>query len=120
MSTGDLAAARSTLATAMAVIKDTGERWYEADVNRLLGEVHVGMQAPSQGEAQFRRAAEIARELGEKSLELRAATSLACLWRRQGKHNEARNLLAPIYDWFTEGFDGADLKDAKTTLDRLA
>ena len=62
----------------------------------------------------------MAREQGAKSLELRAATSLARLWRNQGKHTEARDLLAPIYGWFTEGFDTRDLKEAKALLEELA
>ena len=68
----------------------------------------------------FHKAIEVARQQSAKSLELRAATSLAQLWQQQGKTAEARDLLTPIYDWFTEGFDTADLKEAKALLDQLA
>ena len=71
-------------------------------------------------EAGFSRALEIARQQQARSLELRAAMSLAELWRSQGKTIEARDLLAPVYGWFTEGFDTADLKDAKALLDKLS
>ena len=71
-------------------------------------------------EACFARAIAVTRQQGAKSLELRAATSLARLWRDQGRRAEARDLLAPVYGWFTEGFDTADLKDAKALLDELA
>jgi predicted ATPase len=71
-------------------------------------------------EASFHHALDIARTQQAKSLELRAATSLARLWQQQGKRQEAYDLLAPVYGWFTEGFDTADLKDAKALLDELA
>jgi predicted ATPase len=71
-------------------------------------------------EASFRKAIAIARGQGARSFELRAATSLTRLFARRGKHGEARELLAPVYGWFTEGFDTTDLKDAKTLLDQLA
>ena len=76
--------------------------------------------APDRAEASYRRAIERARSQEAKSWELRAATSLARLWRNQGKPAAARDLLAPVYGWFTEGFDTADLKDAKALLDHLA
>jgi predicted ATPase len=72
-----------------------------------------------QAEPSFRRALRIACDQKAKSLELRAATSLARLWRDQGRSTEAHDLLAPVYGWFSEGFDTADLKDAKTVLDEL-
>ena len=75
--------------------------------------------APNQAEVSYRRAIERARSQEAKSWELRAATSLARLWRDQGKRTEARGLLAPVYNWFTEGFDTADLKEAKALLDEL-
>ena len=74
----------------------------------------------AEGEASIRQALELAREQQEKSWELRAATSLARLWGEQGRRAEARELLAPVYGWFTEGFDTADLKEAKALLDGLA
>jgi predicted ATPase len=77
---------------------------------------HAGDEA----EALFQKALDIARSQEAKSLELRAATSLARLWQRQGKKDEARTLLQPIYDWFTEGFDTQDLKDTKALLDALS
>ena len=75
---------------------------------------------PAKAEESFRTALAIAREQGTRGYELRAATSLARLWREQGRRAEARDLLAPVYGWFTEGFDTADLKDAKMLLDELA
>jgi predicted ATPase len=75
---------------------------------------------PAKAEAYFKRALAVARQQQAKSLELRAATSMARLWRDQGKRDEARDLLAPVYGWFTEGFDTLDLKDAKVLLDELA
>ena len=77
------------------------------------------MSKVEEAEAYFQQALEIARQQEAKSWELRAATSLARLWQSQGKKSEARDLLAPVYDWFTEGFDTADLKDAKALLERL-
>ena len=74
---------------------------------------------PAKAEESFRTALAIAREQGTRGYELRAVTSLARLWGEQGRRDEARELLAPVYDWFTEGFDTADLKDAKALLDQL-
>ena len=78
-----------------------------------------GSKVKEDAEPHFLKALEIARHQEAKSLELRAATSLARLWQQQGKTTEARDLLAPVYDWFTEGFNTADLKDAKTLLEEL-
>jgi predicted ATPase len=102
-------------------VKTTGERLYEAELHRLMGEVLSSHPERDLAEAKacFRRAVEVAKEQGAKSLELRAATSLAGLWAEQGKRAQARDLLAPVYGWFTEGFDTADLKDAKALLDEL-
>ena len=77
-------------------------------------------QREARAAACYQEASEIARRQGAKSMELRATLSLASLWLREGRKNEARDLLAPIYDWFTEGFETADLKDAKALLDDLA
>jgi predicted ATPase len=98
------------------------ERYYLPEVHRLKGEVlaEVAAGEPAPIEACFQTALALAREQGARSLELRAATSLARLWQRQAKPAEARALLAPVYDWFTEGFDTQDLKDAKTLLEELA
>jgi predicted ATPase len=117
-----LDAAWRCVGEAMAAIEATKERWFEAEVNRIAGE--TALKSPeadaAKGEAYFERAVAIARKQQAKSWELRAAMSMARLWRDQGKRDEARELLAPVYGWFTEGFDTLDLKDAKTLLDELA
>jgi tetratricopeptide (TPR) repeat protein len=99
-----------------------GERWCEAEVNRIGGEIALMSPQPETAKAAeyFDRALEVARKQQAKSRELRAAMSMARLWRDQGKRDEARDLLAPIYGWFTEGFDTLDLKEAKALLDELA
>ena len=99
----------------------TGFHFLEAELYRLKGELLLrqSREHPQAG-ACFQTALGVARDQKAKSLELRAATSLARLWQRQGKQTEARALLAPVYDWFTEGFDTADLKDAKALLDQLS
>jgi predicted ATPase len=97
-------------------------RPYEAELHRIKGELLLA-QAPEndrQAEACFRNALKVARGQSAKTLELRAAMSMSRLWRNQGKRDEARELLGAIYGWFTEGFDTADLKAAKTLLDELA
>ena len=98
-----------------------GERWWEAELHRLRGVLLLRQtgKAMVEAEAWFQQALDIARRQQAKSLELRAAMSLARLWQGQGKHAEARQLLAPIYDWFTEGFDTADLREAKGLLEAL-
>ena len=100
----------------------TGERMAEAWVHRVKGELLLAQSPPNQGEAEasFREAIDVSRRQSAKSLELRAATSLARLWQQQGRKEEARELLAPLYEWFTEGFDTRDLKEAKALLDELA
>ncbi len=107
---------------AITAIETTGERWCEAEVNRVAGEIALKSPEPAAAKAQayFERALSIARQQQAKSWELRAAVSMARLWRDQGKRDEARDLLAPVYGWFTEGFDTLDLKDAKALLDELA
>jgi predicted ATPase len=104
------------------VVVDKGERYWEAEWYRLKGELLLACAAAHATEAEtcFRQALDITRCQQAKSLELRAATSLSHLWQQQGKRAEAYNLLAPIYGWFTEGFDTADLQDAKALLDRLS
>lgn len=100
----------------------TGGRFYESELLRIKGEL-LGMQAVADGEQAetfFQKAIEVARAQRVKSLELRAAMSLSRLWQKQGKMPEARQLLGDIYGWFTEGFDTADLKQAKVLLDELA
>jgi predicted ATPase len=104
--------------TAMATTKET---WCEAEVDRMAGE--IALLSPerdaTKAEAYFERALAVARAQQAKSWELRAAMSMARLLRDQGKRDEARELLAPVYGWFTEGFDTLDLKEAKALLDGL-
>jgi predicted ATPase len=107
---------------ALTAIETNKERWCEAEVNRLAGE--IALMSPerdeTKAEAYFERALSVAPEQQAKSWELRAAMSLARLWRDQGKVQQARELLAPVYGWFTEGFDTRDLKEAKALLEELA
>jgi predicted ATPase len=109
------------LAEALAVVDDTGQRFYTAELYRLKGELQLRHAAhvEQQAEECFRQALAIARQQQAKSWELRAATSLSRLWQRQGKSDEARQLLAPVYGWFREGFDTPDLQEAKMLLDEL-
>ena len=97
------------------------ERWWEAEVHRLRGGLLLRQTGTSQAEAEacFQQALDVARRQEAKSLELRAAMSLSRLWQQQGKQAEARALLAPVYGWFTEGFDTADLQEAKALLEAL-
>jgi predicted ATPase len=106
---------------AMTVIETSRETWFEAEINRMTGEIALNWpdQGAAKAEAYFTRALTIAREQQAKSWELRAAMSMARLWRDQGKRDKARELLAPVYGWFTEGFDTRDLKEAKALLDDL-
>ena len=110
------------IAEAMTAVETTNERWCEAEVNRIAGE--IALKSPerdtAKAEAYFERALAVARKQQANSWELRAAMSMARLWRDQGKREKARDLLAPIYSWFTEGFDTLDLKEAKALLDELA
>jgi len=96
-------------------------RWWEAELHRLRGALLVqhAVAQPGEVEACFQQALAVARRQQAKSLELRAAMSLGRLWQQQGKRDEARELLAPIYGWFTEGFDTADLQEAKALLEEL-
>jgi predicted ATPase len=105
----------------MAAIETTKESWCESEVNRVAGEISLKSPEQDAGKAKayFERALVVARNQQAKSWELRAAMSLARLWRDQGKRNEARDVLAPIYGWFTEGFDTLDLKEAKALLGEL-
>jgi predicted ATPase len=99
----------------------TKERWFEAELNRIAGEVMRSSPEPdaTKVEAYFERALAISRQQQAKSWELRAAMSMARLWRDQGKVRQSRELLAPVYGWFTEGFDTLDLKEAKALLEDL-
>jgi class 3 adenylate cyclase/predicted ATPase len=106
---------------AMTAVETTKEKWCEAEVHRFAGEIALMSPEPdaAKAEAYFERALAVARQQQAKSWELRAATSMARLWRDQGKRDEAHDLLVPIYGWFTEGFDTLDLREAKTLLDNL-
>jgi predicted ATPase len=110
------------LAEAHTLVEQYEERWWEAEVCRLRGALLLRQILPPQAEAEtyFHQALDVARRQEAKSLELRAAMSLARLWQQQGKRTEARALLAPLYDWFTEGFDTADLQEAKALLEESA
>jgi predicted ATPase len=106
---------------AMTTVETAKEKWCEAEVHRVAGEIALMSPEPDavKAEAYFERALSVAWAQEAKSWELRAATSMARLWREQGKRDEAHDLLAPIYGWFTEGFDTLDLREAKTLLDKL-
>jgi predicted ATPase len=113
--------ARRCIGEALTAVETTKERVWEAEANRVAGE--IALMSPerdaAKAEAYFERALAVARKQQAKSWELRAAMSMARLWRDQGKSQQARELLAPIYGWFTEGFDTLDLKEAKSLLDEL-
>jgi predicted ATPase len=104
---------------ALDLAEHTGDRWYEAELHHLRGELLISEGNREGAEACFRKALAIARQQAARLLELRAASSLARLWREQRKRDAARDLLAPIYGWFTEGFDTPVLKQAKALLDEL-
>ena len=107
-----------SLAEAQTLMDQTEERWWEAEIYRLQGTLlwRHSMAPAAEVETWFRRAVDVAQRQQARSLELRAATSLARLWHHQGKHAEARDLLAPVYNWFTEGLDTPDLEEAKALL----
>ena len=106
---------------ALARVEETDERWWEAEIHRAKGELLLSLAAENafEAEACFERASEIARGQSAKSLELRAAMSLARLWQGKNESDKARALLAPLYRQFTAGFATADLVDARTLLDEL-
>ena len=101
---------------------ETGERFYEAEIHRLKGILLLSQTKDNQQEAEscFQNALDVSRRQQTKSFELRASVSLGRLWKSQGKKEEARDLLAEIYDWFTEGFDTADLREARALLEELS
>jgi class 3 adenylate cyclase/predicted ATPase len=107
---------------AVAIVETSKERWYEAELHRMAGDITLRSprQDAAQAQAYFERALAVARAQQAKSWELRAAMSMARLWLDQGKRNEARELLAPVYGWFTEGFNTRDLQEAKALLDELS
>jgi predicted ATPase len=104
---------------ALQIVARTRARWFEAELIRLKGQLVLRQGDTAAAEKLYRNALSIAVEQEAKLWELRAVVSLARLRRDQGRHAEARDLLAPVYGWFTEGFDTADLKDAKALLDEL-
>jgi predicted ATPase len=120
-SLGQPEAGLTALREALTLVETTGERYYEAELHRLQGELLLqpAVAQPGEAEACFQQALAVARRQQAKSLELRAAMSLSRLWQREGKRAEARTLLAPIYGWFTEGFDTVDLQEAKALLEEL-
>jgi predicted ATPase len=109
------------LTEAAELVEMTEERWAEAEMHRLSGTLFLSTNKrdAAAAEKSFNRALAVARRQGAKLWELRAATDLARLWRDQGKPRQARDLLAPVYGWFTEGFDTHDLKEAKALLNEL-
>jgi predicted ATPase len=119
---GEPEAGLTALAEALTLRDTTGERAWEPELYRLKGELLLQLNSDNQAEAEtcFHQAITAARAQQAKSFELRAATSLARLWQQQGKHQEAHDLLALVYGWFTEGFDTADLQESKALLDELA
>ena len=108
-----------TLDRAESLISKTGSRWCEAEVHRLRGDLQIAQCAKPEAEISYLKALEIARSQDAKLREIRAATSLGRLWRDQGKRHEASELVAPVYNWFTEGFDTPDLRDARALLNEL-
>jgi predicted ATPase len=107
---------------ALTLVEEMDERWWEAELHRLKGRLLLGLRADNAAaaEACYERAINVARGQGARSLELRSSTNLARLWHMQGEISAARELLAPIYAWFTEGFDTPDLKEAKALLDQVS
>ena len=119
---GKIEEALAALDDALAKAAASGERGWDAEIHRLRGDLtgRLPYPDPAKPEDSFRTALAIAREQGTQGYELRAAVSLARLWCEQGRWGEARDLLAPVYGWFTEGFDTADLKDAANLLSELS
>ena len=118
--TGQIEEGLTLLDDALQIVERTGERWLAAELNRHEGQLLLRQGHSDAAEQRYRRALSIAQEQEAKLWELRATVSLARLWRDRGRRVEARNLLAPVYGWFTEGFRTRDLKDAKALLDELA
>jgi predicted ATPase len=117
---GQPAQERNYLAEAAQIVETTGERYLEAELlHRVPGDLLNAAGDQSTAEQHYRQAIAVAERQSAKLFQLRASVSLARLWRDQGKRVEACDLLAPIYDWFTEGFDAPDLRDAKALLDEL-
>ena len=116
---GHTADGLQALAEAHSLVEQQEERWWEAEVCRLRGVLLLCQRGMPEAEAWLQQALDVARHQGAKSLELHAAMNLSRLWQQQGKRAAARELLAPVYGWFTEGFDTADLQEAKALLEVL-
>ena len=112
----------TVLAEALTLVAATEERWWEAELSRLMGALQLQLPIPDvlQAEACFQKALDVAHRQQAKALELRAAVSLSRLWQRHGRREAAWQLLAEVYGWFTEGFDTPDLQDAKALLQELS
>jgi predicted ATPase len=104
----------------LEIARTTGEQGWDAELRRLAGTVLLAVNKLNEGEASLQHAIRIAQAQQAKLLELRAVRDLARLWGEQGRRTEARDLVTPVYSWFAEGFDTADLKEAKALLDQLA
>jgi predicted ATPase len=119
---GQPAAGLRAVDEALRLVATTEVRWWEVELHRLQGAMLLQLPSPdvSRAERCFQQALAVARNQQAKALELRAALSLSRLWQQHGKRGEARQLLAEVYDWFTEGFDTPDLQAAKTLLDELS
>jgi predicted ATPase len=119
---GEFEKGLSALDEAKQWVQRNDERLYEAEVHRIRGELLLGQDRPdrAQAEACFEKALAVARDQQAKSWELRAAVSVARMWLQEGRIDDARELLSPVYGWFTEGFDTADLRDAKALVDQLS
>jgi predicted ATPase len=117
---GQFVTALALLKEALTKSRERREHWYEAELHRLVGKLLLKMDRQEEAVIEFNRAFTVARTQQARIWELRAATNLAQVWRDQGKHASAHELLAPLYGWFTEGFDTPDLIEAKALLDELA
>ena len=116
---GQPAQGLTTLDEALAMVEETDERYCEAELYRIRGELLLEQGNETDAEASFDKAIEVARRQQARSWELRAATSLARLWQGQGRIDEARQTLGQVHDWFSEGFETHDLQEARTLLDEL-
>src|SRR5207247_3853089 len=116
---GQIEEALTQVDEALEIAQRTGVRWFSAELNRHKGQLLLRQGHTEAAEELYREALSIAEEQGAKLWELRAAASLARLRRDQGRRTEARDLLAPVYGWFTEGFDTPDLKEAQALIDEL-
>ena len=117
---GDRAAALAALQEGLEIARTTGEQGWDAELHRLAGTVLLAENKRTEGEASLQQAIRTAQAQQAKSLELRAVRDLARLWGDRGRRTEARDLVAAVYSWFTEGFDTADVRDSKALLDQLA